>query len=57
MSLGWIEDPFKNKMNETKFSAGCDAAKETHAIFQCLALLLEERISEEEKLVNQREAK
>ena len=56
-----IHDHFKNKMNETKSWASRDAAKEAHAIFQCLAhnlaLLLEQRIKVEEQLVDQREAK
>lgn len=56
-----IFDQFKNKMEEQKSWASSQAAKESHAIFECLAhnlaLLFEEKIVDEEKISDGRESK
>ena len=56
-----IFDQFKNKMEEKKSWASSETAKETHALFECLAhnlsLLFEEEIKTEEKITDERENK
>lgn len=54
-----IFDQFKNKMKEKKSWASSETAKESHAIFECLAhnlsLLFEEKIKTEENITDERE--
>lgn len=56
-----IFDQFKNKLAETKSWASSETAKETHALFECLAhnltLLFEEQIRDEEGLEDKMEMK
>lgn len=56
-----VFDVLKNKMEERKSWASSDAAKQSHAVFECLAhnllLLLEEKIIQEEGLIDECERK
>jgi hypothetical protein len=56
-----IFDQFKNKMMETKSWAAGSTAKESHAVFQCLAhnlsLIFEEEIKEQEGLEDRCESR
>ncbi len=56
-----VFDVLKNKMEERKSWASSDAAKQSHAVFECLAhnllLLLEDRIIEDEGFVDEYERK
>jgi hypothetical protein len=56
-----VFDVLKNKMEERKSWASSDAAKQSHAVFECLAhnllLLLEEKIIQEQGLLDECERK
>ena len=56
-----VFDELKNKMEERKSWASSDEAKQSHAVFECLAhnllLLLEDKIIHEEGLVDECERK
>ncbi len=56
-----VFDVLKNKMEERKSWASSDEAKQAHAVFECLAhnllLLLEDRIIQEEGIVDECERK